>query len=233
MKNSFEYQRENAETYKAIDIRGTTFEPSFSEAGRMFGNLVGKTVLDFGSGAGRSSRFLKALGAEFVIGIEHNETMVDQAKIAQPEGIEYLLVDKTIPIAPASVDDAFASQVFMEMATIEDMQRVMTEIARTLKPGGTFVLVVTNPAAYGHDFKSYQYPDDPSALKSGDRVRCIIKGEKPFTIADHYWVEDDYRKALEESGFVIEEMTYPVPKTGDWIDETTVAPDIVIRARKK
>jgi len=233
MRESFEYKPENAKTYRALEIEGTTFEMSFTETKRMAGSLSGKTVLDFGSGAGRSARFLKEIGAERVIGAEHNATMTDQAKAEKVDGIEYCLIDKQFPLSDASVDFAFASQVFMEMKSPEDMQRSMSEISRVLKSDSEFILIVTNPEAYGHDFKSYQYPDDPQNLKSGDLVHCIIKGEKPFSITDYYWTEDDYKTALEASGFVIEEMTYPLPKSGEWLDETKVAPDIVIKARKK
>jgi SAM-dependent methyltransferase len=233
MKESFEYKLDNAEAYKALGINGTSFEFSYKEAGKMFGDLTDKTVLDFGSGAGRSSRFLKELGAELVVGIEHNETMINQAKAEKIEGIEYHLIDKEIPSSSESIDKAFSSQVFMEMATTEDMQNAMTEIARVLKPNSEFILIVTNPKAWGHDFVSYDYPDSMEGVKSGDTLRCIIKGEKPFTIKDYYWVEEDYKKALEYSGFVIEEMTYPMPDSGEWLDETKVAPDIVIKAKKK
>lgn len=232
MNEYFKYKPENAETYRALDIEGTSFQPSYEEAERMLGNLHGQTVLDFGSGAGRSSRFLKKLGAEKVIGVEHNETMITEAKSLGAEGIEYHLINKEIPISDESVDKAFASQVFMEMGSIKDMENAMTEIARVLKSDGEFILIVTNPKAWGHDFVSYNYPEDPKDFKSGDPVICIIKGEKPFTIADYYWTEDDYQQALEASGFKIEEMAYPMPKSGDWLDETKVAPDIVIRATK-
>jgi hypothetical protein len=36
MKESFEYQQENAETYESFGIEGTTFEMSYREAKRMF-----------------------------------------------------------------------------------------------------------------------------------------------------------------------------------------------------
>jgi len=232
MNEYFKYKPENAETHKALEIEGTSFQASYEEAEKMLGDLHGQTVLDFGSGAGRSSRFLKKLGAKKVIGIEHNETMINEAKSANSEGIEYRLVDKEIPIPDNSVDKAFASQVFMEMGSIEEMTRAMTEIARVLRPNCEFILIVTNPKAWGHDFVSYNYPEDPKDFKSGDPVICIIKGEKPFTIADYYWTEDDYRQALESSGFEIEEMIYPIPKSGEWLDETKVAPDIVIKTRK-
>src|SRR3989338_10352988 len=106
MKESFKYKTENAETYKALEIKGTTFEPSFAEAERMFGDLSGKTVLDFGSGAGRSSRFLKELGAKLVIGAEHNEAMINQAKTNRPTGVEYYLINKQIPLSNSYVDCA-------------------------------------------------------------------------------------------------------------------------------
>ena len=120
----YRYSPENARIYGQLGVIGTTYEVSFSEVGRLLGNLHGKTVLDFGTGTGRSARLLKTLGAEKVIGVDHGENMIAQAKANHDEAIEfYLITDQTIPLPHESVDVAISAHVFVEMRTLEEMQQ--------------------------------------------------------------------------------------------------------------
>lgn len=233
MIDKYEYQPESAETYKDLGIKGTSYEMAFSEAKRMFGEIKGKDFLDFGSGTGRSSRFLKGLGAERVIGVDHNQSMVTQAQAAAEEGVEYKLIAGQIPEADNSFDGAFSGSAFVETKTLDAMKSALSELARVIKPGGVFVLATASPEAFGHDFKNYSRTGNPENLTSGQVTECTIKGENPFVIEDVYWTQEDYVSALEAAGFAVEEVTFPKATTeGDWLDETEVAPEMVIKARK-
>ena len=233
MTEKYEYQPESAETYGDLGIKGTSYEMAFSEAERMFGDIKGKDFLDFGSGTGRSSRFLKGLGAKRVVGVDHNKSMVGQAQATAEEGVEYKLIAGQIPEAENSFDGAFSGSAFVETKTLDTMKGALTEIARVVKPGGVFVFATANPEAFGHDLKNYSRAGNPENLRSGQVTKCTIKGEKPFVIEDVYWTQEDYVSALETAGFAVEEITFPKAKTeGDWIDETKVAPEMVIKARK-
>ena len=113
MTEKYEYQPESAETYGDLGIKGTSYEMAFSEAERMFGDIKGKDFLDFGSGTGRSSRFLKGLGAKRVVGVDHNKSMVGQAQATAEEGVEYKLIAGQIPEAENSFDGAFSGSAFV------------------------------------------------------------------------------------------------------------------------
>ena len=113
MTDKYEYQPDNAEIYKELGIEGTSYEMAFSEAERMFGDINGKNFLDFGSGTGRSTRFLKSLGANKVTGVDHNQSMVAQAQTTVEEGVEYKLIAGQIPEADDSFDGAFSSSAFV------------------------------------------------------------------------------------------------------------------------
>lgn len=233
MSEQYVYEPDNAEAYKDLEIRVTSYEMAFFEAERMFGDIKGKIFLDFGSGTGRSTRFLKGLGAKRVVAVDHDKSMVALAQAAAEEGVEYKLIVGQIPETDNSFDGAFSGSAFVETKTLDSMKSALAEIARVVKPGGVFVLATANPEAFGHDFKNYSRTGNPKNLKSGQVTKCTIKGERPFVIEDVYWTEQDYVSVLESAGFAVEEITFPKATTeGDWIDETEVAPEMVIKARK-
>ena len=233
MGKKYEYNPETAKAYKDIGIDGTTYEPSFVESANILGNLSGKIVLDFGSGAGRSTKFLRNLGAEKVIGVDHNESMVKEATEQNIKGTKFYLVKDTLPLLDCSIDVAFSSWVFMEMGDIEDIKKVMLEVVRVLKPKGLFLIVVANPeSVFGHDYINFKYIDNPKSLKSGDETKLIIKANKPFTIVDHYWTLKDYEETLKTAGFTVGDIIYPKPEYGNWLDETKVAAHMIIKASR-
>ena len=113
------------------------------------------------------------------------------------------------------------------------MKSALVEIARVIKTNGLFVLTTANPESFGYEFKNYSRTGNPENLKSGQITYCTIKGIRPFVIEDVYWTQEDYVSALESAGFAIEEITFPKATTeGEWINETEVAPEMVIKARK-
>jgi 2-polyprenyl-3-methyl-5-hydroxy-6-metoxy-1,4-benzoquinol methylase len=66
--------------------------------------VTGQTALDFGCGAGRSTRLLKGLGFN-VIGVDISSSMVQLARTADPEG-DYRAVEdgEFNSLEPASFD---------------------------------------------------------------------------------------------------------------------------------
>jgi len=226
------YSPEDARIYSQLEVIGTTYEISFNEVGRLLGNLQGKTVLDFGTGTGRSARFLKTLGVEKVIGVDHDENMIAQAKANHDEGLEFhLITDNTISLPNESIDVAVSAHVFVEMCIFEEMRQAAKEIARVLKSNGTFIVIAINPASIGYEYKSYMYRKQ-DGLKSGDPVTCVVKGETPFEIDDTYWTEEDYRRVLKSAGFTKIQATFPIAEGKEWLDEKKVAPDMVLTCIK-
>jgi hypothetical protein len=114
------------------------------------------------------------------------------------------------------------------------MRRACTEISRTLRPGGPFILESSSPMAFGHTFRSYSYPHSGS-LRSGDTTACIVTAPGgQLVIEDTYWTEDDYTAALEHAGLTVAAIAYPRPRDPSaWsTDEASVPPSIVIKAAK-
>lgn len=228
----YEYTQDNAKTYGTLGIQGTTYQPGFDEVKNIFGDLRGKVALDFGTGAGRTARLLRALGAKKVVGIDHNQTMIDQAASAHEEGLEFIKVGKDLPFDEGTFDVALAAHVLVEVSSIEEMRQISREVCRVLKPGGVFIIVANNSQAIGNDYLSFSYPKPSQKLISGEKIPCTIKkGEESFVIDDYYWSEDDYKDVLEEAGFTVS-MTFPKTSGEGWLDEANVAPHVVVKAVK-
>lgn len=100
-------------------------------------------VLDIGSGLGGTARFIATTRGARVTGVDLTETYVAVAKelsalVGLSERTEFLCASALdLPLADASVDVATMFHVGMN---IPDKDRLMTEVARVLAPGGTFAL---------------------------------------------------------------------------------------------
>lgn len=227
----YQYSANNAATYSTLGIKGTTYEPGFNEAINIFGDLSGKIALDFGCGAGRTAQLLLSMGAAKVVGVDHNQSMIDQAnKLSNPK-FEFLKIDTTIPFPENTFDAVMAAHVFVEVSSLTEMKRISSETYRVLKSDGVFVIITNNSQAIGRNYISFGYPTNTN-LKSGDTMPCTIKkGKDSFVIEDYLWTEEDYRNVLEQEGFIVS-MTFPTMNGEGWLDETNVAPHVVIKAVK-
>lgn len=227
----YKYSEKNAKTYSQLEIVGTTYEVGFNEVRKILGDLSGKTALDFGAGAGRTAQLLLTLGAKKVIGVDHNKSMVNKARKLKNKKLEFLLIKKKIPLESNKFDVTLCAHVFVEMKNLDEMENASKEVFRVLKPSGVFVIVANNPEAVGHEFVSFGYKKQ-SDLKSGDKITCTIKGKDSFKIDDYFWSEEDYRKVLTKAGFTIDSMSYPKSSGDGWLDETKIAPHVVIKCTK-
>lgn len=229
----YKYSDKNAQTYSKLGIKGTTYEPGFNEAQKLLGDLTGKQVLDFGSGTGRTSQLLLSIGAEKVVGVDHNQSMIDQANKLNDNRLEFIKIDDELPFADGTFDAALCAHVFVEVSSLEEMKQICSEILQVLKKDGVFVVITNNSDAIGHEYLSYGYEKQPN-LESGDKITCTIKkGEDSFEIDDYYWTEEDIQSSLRHSGFKINSVTFPTIQGEGWLEETKVAPHVVIKAVKK
>ncbi len=230
----FSYASGSAELYASLEIEGTTYEIGFEAVRRALGDIQGRVFLDFGCGAGRSAAFLKSLGAGRVYGVDRDQDMIGQALARRLDGVVFTHIDEVIPLPDESLDGAVSLNVFIELRTLAEMGRACREVARTLRPGGPFIVASTSPLAFGHTFRSYRYPVS-GELRSGQVTPCIVTtpvGE--LAIDDTYWTEDDYAGALRQAGLTITAIDYPMPRNPSaWsTDEALLSPCIVLTAAK-
>lgn len=101
----------------------------------------GRTILEIGSGTGHFLRYLARAGARCV-GIEPSAEMVSVAVKRSPRAIDYVRGrGESLPFKDMSFDG------FLCMTTLEfvqDVDAVIKEAARVVRPGGRLVLAVLN-----------------------------------------------------------------------------------------
>ena len=231
----YSYTAGGAKIYSSLGVEGTTYEIGYDRVRELLGDsITGKVFLDFGCGAGRSTAFLRALGARHVYGVDHDQDMIDLARAAILDGAEFSLIAGTVPLPDESVDGAVSLNVFIEIRTMDAMRRACKEVVRVLRREGVFIVMSASPAAFGHTFRSFGYPAT-GHLQSGSLTRCIVTAPGgQFCIDDTYWAEDDYRDALLQAGFTVTAIDYPRPHdpSGWSTDEATIPPFVVIKAIK-
>ncbi len=114
-------------------------------------------ILDIGCGAGRTTINLYRMGYSNIVGLDVSEPMIAAAKKNAERNnmpIRFYCSDaRTLPFPDAAFDSAIFS--FNGLMTIQgagERHKVLTEIARVVKPGGVFIFTT-------HDRASDQFAD--------------------------------------------------------------------------
>src|SRR5437660_597037 len=99
----------------------------------------GRLTVDIGCGEGRVSRDLRARG-HHVLAADLSLTMSRAAATHPASPVPAVVADATrLPLATGAAECAVA---FMSLHDIDDMPAAVTEIARTLAPGGHLVMAI-------------------------------------------------------------------------------------------
>lgn len=128
-------------------------------------DLTDKTILELGCGSGRFSFIFETMKPAHLIGIDFSEEMLAIARTIATEKnskIQFLQGDisNLSNVPDASIDFIFASTV---LHFIADLNRVMAEVSRVLKPDGTAIFSVIHPvysAQYPIAHTDNKLPDD-------------------------------------------------------------------------
>jgi ubiquinone/menaquinone biosynthesis C-methylase UbiE len=115
----------------------------------LIGDPTGLSALDLACGEGFYTRLIRHRGAARVHGLDLSEGMIALAQAQearQPLGVTYAVADARELSDEDPVDLTVAAYLLNYARTREELQAMCDGIARSLKPGGRFVTVNTNPA---------------------------------------------------------------------------------------
>lgn len=213
----------------------TLWKVGHPEVSKYLGKIRGKTILDYGCGTGVYSRFLHESGAK-VTGVDVSENMIGVAKKSRPGGIAYhhITSAKMKFLEDASFDFVVSNFVLCTLSSRKELKKILDEIYRVLKPKGMFVFMNSNwDRSNGREFVSFklEYRKD---LRSGKKIKAIIKSDPPIILNDYFWSVEDYFDLLEQSGFHVRDFSEPLAKGNDvhWLDEKIFPPYYIVSAKK-
>lgn len=143
----------------------------------MLPSIQGLTGLDVACGEGSNTRALAKLGA-LMQAVDIAPTFIRHAEAeerARPLGITYRVGDgMNLPYADASFD--FVTS-FMALMDMPDQDRVLSEIARVLKPGGFVQFSILHPCFVPPYRKNLRNPDGSVRAVEVARYFDAIDGE--------------------------------------------------------
>jgi SAM-dependent methyltransferase len=204
-----DYQAEHGEFLRDV---GFVWSPEgLDEAdARLLGDVRGRRALEVGCGAGQCARWLRSQGAT-VVGFDLSFRQLQHSqRIDGVTGMHVPVVCATatrIPLADSSFD--LACSAFGALPFIADVEVVMSEVARVLRPGGRWVFAVTHPMRWMFD-------DDPT--EQGMRVTRPYFDHTPYVEEDeqgrpsyveHHHTLGDWVRAVVSAGFVVEDLVEP------------------------
>lgn len=222
-----------ADAYAQLEFRNTYYLAYRDLPDIIRQNVAGTKALDFGCGAGRSTKFARRLGFD-VVGVDIAPEMIAKARELDPSGDYRLLKDEDLgEFTRNSYDLALSVFTFDNIAGAETKVRLFRDLGGLLKPSGKIISVVSSPEIYIHEWASFStknYPENRSA-KSGDIVRIVttdFSDRRPAE--DIFWTEASYRDVYLRAGLELLAGYKPVAKGNEpyqWKSETAVAPWVI------
>ena len=218
-------------------------------------DVAGKRGLDIGCGEGYNTRLLAEHGAK-VIGLDMSSVFVQQAKSFQSRSSlnpEYLIGNaQELPFADACFDFVTGFMSFMD---IPDTETLLSEVWRTLKPGGFLQFSISHPCfdlprrknlrdaegrTYAFELGGYFERDRGKVAEwlfsaaPPEAVEGLSKFKTPnFNHPLSYWLN-----TLIQTGFVLEAFSEPMPDDQTVLeqpniqDAQVIAYFLITRARK-
>ena len=236
--NSYE-DANRAEAYAKLEFPGTYYLAYRDLPAIIVEHVKGKRALDFGCGAGRSTRFLERLGFE-TVGVDISEDMLKKAREGGSGG-DYRLIGEGdfSQFRDGTFDLVLSAFTFDNVPTLKKKARNFREIRRLIKSEGRMVNLVSSPEIYTHEWASFSTKDFPENkhAKSGDKVRIIqmdLEDKRP--VVDVVWTDESYQMVYKAAGLAVVKKYEPLAKEDEpyrWVNETKIAPWVVYVLKKE
>lgn len=227
--NAYSDQR-RAEVYATLEFPGTYYLAYRDLPEIVRKHVTGTRAVDFGCGAGRSTRSLKRLEFD-VVGVDISAQMIEKARQLDPDG-DYRLLDSR----GLSALDQHAFNLVLSYFPFDNIPRedekltLLTQLGALLAPDGCIINLVSSPEIYTHEWASFSTKDFPENrfAKCGDVVRVIItEVEDRRPVEDVLFPDFDYRRVYAQAGLEVVEVYRPLGLASEpfaWVNETTIAP---------
>ncbi len=219
-----------ADAYAKLEFPGTYYL-AFRDLGALVEEHVrGRRALDFGCGAGRSTRFVARLGFD-VVGVDIASEMVQRAQGIDPAGDYRLIEDGDLRAFPdAAFDLVLSAFTFDNIPTRARKVALFSELARVLAPQGRIVNLVSSPEIYWNEWASFSTRDFPENRTTpvGGEVRIIntaLDDRRPAV--DIVWPEAAYRDVYAAAELAVRAAHRPLARHDEpyaWVKETTIPP---------
>lgn len=222
-----------AASYATLEFPGTYYLAFRDLPAIIRANVRGRRALDFGCGAGRSTRFLKGLGFD-ATGIDVSAEMVALARAADPPGDYRLVGDGDFRgFEAGSFDVVLSAFAFDNIPGVEKRRGLLRGLRDLLRPGGRIVILGSRPEIYTHEWASFTtkaFPENARA-KSGETVRIVmtdVPDARP--VVDLVWSHEDYLELFASAGLDVVAAHRPLGRADEsyaWVSETSVAPWVI------
>lgn len=226
--NSYEDEF-RAASYAELKFPGT-YHLAFRDLPDLLGKpRPGSLALDFGCGAGRSTRFMNAHGFA-TEGVDISEAMLAQARARDPEGIYLLVPDGDLSLIADARYERILSAFTFDNVKPEKKPPLFMHLSRLLRPGGRLLNLVSSEELYRMEWASFSTASFPGnrTPKSGDTVFTIMKDVRDARpVEDIFCPESDYLHIYESAGLRRVQDHRPLGYSGEpfgWINELTTAP---------
>jgi len=219
-----------ANAYAKLECPGTYYLAYRDLPAIISKHVQGRKALDFGCGAGRSTRFLRQLGFD-VVGVDIAQPMLARARECDPQGDYRLIPDGNLSsLSPETYDIVLCAFTFdniptMEkkvaifrslkpvggiralsaLTTMEKKVAIFRFLKRLLKGGGRIVNLVSAPEVYVNEWVSFSTKDFPEnrMARSGDKVRVtMLDVEDRRPVEDILWTDEDYNEVYRRAELV-------------------------------
>lgn len=227
-----------AEAYSTLDFPGT-YSLAFRDLPSIIAkHVTGRRALDFGCGAGRSTRFLKRMGFN-AIGIDVSSSMIQMASKLDPEGTYVLIEDGDFSAVPSKGFDLILSAfAFDNIPGAVHRRELVCGLRSLLGDEGRLMILASTPEIYRHEWVSFTTKDFPENAKagSGETVRIVMKdvGDRR-PVVDVVWFPEDYLSLFTAAGLDVVAEYKPLgheDEPYEWLSETSIAPWIIYVLRR-
>lgn len=219
-----------ARAYADLEFPGTYYLAFRDIPQLLTKHVAGKRALDFGCGAGRSTRFLRDRGFD-VIGADISEAMLKEASKRDPRGRYVLLDEKGLSaLGDRTFDLILSAFTFDNIPSRPRRVDLYHQLSRHLAARGRIVNLVSSEQIYLNEWLSFSTRDFPEnrSARSGDVVRITmldVPDRRP--IEDIVWTDHDYAETFAQAGLDVLEVHRPLGNDTDpfrWVSEYAIAP---------